>query len=204
MKITAIRQQIRNAERVSVYLDGKYSFSLSLSQLVNEKLVIGAELDDDRIAELKEASQNEKLRMKAMNWVLLRPRSVRELELYLKRKESDRKSDGQWIIDDFVSRGWVDDEQFARWWIERSSRQKKSLSFLRAELTGKGVSRDIIGSVLAEKNDEAALFNLILKLRMKSKYKDEAKLARYLVTKGFRYSSVSDALALEGSAESLD
>jgi hypothetical protein len=33
MKITAIKQQVKNPERVSVFIDEKYEFSLSLDEL---------------------------------------------------------------------------------------------------------------------------------------------------------------------------
>ena len=34
MKITAIKAQVKNPERVSIFVDDKYSFSLSLDELV--------------------------------------------------------------------------------------------------------------------------------------------------------------------------
>ena len=46
MKITTIKQQVKNPERASIFVDGKYSFSLSLNELVAEKLKIGQEIDD--------------------------------------------------------------------------------------------------------------------------------------------------------------
>jgi len=45
MKITAIKQQVKNPERVSVFIDGKYEFSLTLDEVLKEKIKIGLELD---------------------------------------------------------------------------------------------------------------------------------------------------------------
>jgi hypothetical protein len=37
MKITAIKQQVKNPERVSIFVDGKYEFSLSLDELASSE-----------------------------------------------------------------------------------------------------------------------------------------------------------------------
>ena len=46
MKITALKQQIKNPERVSIFVDEKYAFSLSLDELVKYKLKNGDELSE--------------------------------------------------------------------------------------------------------------------------------------------------------------
>ena len=212
MRITALKQQIKNPDRVSVFVDAKYSFSLTLSQIISEKLKVGLELNDDLISSLKSKSTDEKLRMKALNWTLLRPRSTRELQDYLKRTtyQKSRPADTSEqtklsvddIVNDFTTRGWVDDEVFARWWIERRSRADRSVSYIKSELMGKGVSREIIAEVLSSKDDSSALKELVMKLKSKPKYADRQKLMRYLVGKGFSYSSVTDAL--EAGDDNLD
>jgi regulatory protein len=213
MVITALKQQIKNPERVSVFVDGKYVFSLTLNQVVAEKIKVGLELTEESITEFKKKSTNEKLRLKTMNWVLMRPRSERELRDYLRRQLYQHKPTSPGvsrvvvdkedslvahdaIASEFTTRGWVDDEVFARWWIERSSRSKRSNSYLKSELMQKGVDREIIADLLGDRADDDLLAELVQKLRQKSKYQDNQRLMRYLVTKGFSYSSVADALRL--------
>ena len=41
MKITALKQQIKSADRVSVFVDEKYSFSLSLDDILTHKIKKG-------------------------------------------------------------------------------------------------------------------------------------------------------------------
>jgi regulatory protein len=205
MKITAIKQQVRNPERVSLYIEGKYSVSLTMSQLLEQQLKIGTEIDEPKLAELKKASADGKLRAKAMNWVFLRPRSTKELRDYLRRlsysgaKSEQRNSLSsdtvQHIIDDFTGRKWVDDEVFAEWWVGRSSRKTKSISFLRSELSLKGIDREVINDLLKENDEMATLAQLVAKLSVKTKYQDKDRLKRFLVSKGFSYSSIVEALA---------
>lgn len=214
MKVTALKQQVKNQNRVSVFVDGKYAFSLTADQLLEERLRLMTEIDEKRLKELRVKSFDGKLRAKAMNWVFLRPRSVKELRDYLKRTSYVSKSKiaekvtaspeaAELIIDDFMRRGWVDDKVFAEWWIERSSRKSASLSHLRSELMLKGVGRQTIVEVLGDRSDSGALTQLIEKLSSRSKYKDREKLMRYLVSKGYSYSSVTDALA-DGSVDNFD
>lgn len=202
MNVTAIKQQQKDQNRVSIYLDGKYSFSLTMAQLLEAKLKVGTGVDDSRLDELKKLSLQEKFRLKAMNWILLRPRSVREFQQYMQRKKKSPEEQQQ-LIDDFSTRGYLDDERFAQWWVERRSRRTRSASALRAELMQKGIAREVVGEMLDQKQDDQALRELIAKLGTRKRYEDKQKLMRYLVSKGFGYSSVAAALD-EGTADSLE
>ena len=85
MKLTAIKQQVKNPDRVSIFVDGQYSFSLSLDELLSQKLKTNIEIDEPRLKQLKQVSADGKLRLRAMEWVLNRPRSIREFRDYMFR-----------------------------------------------------------------------------------------------------------------------
>lgn len=211
-KVTALKRQIKNPERVSIFVDEKYSFSLSLSELLEQKLKVGLVLEQADILRLKKLSSDGKLRFKALNWATLRPRSIKELKDYLKRTTYKRSISAknkepaqsvaveapadliETIVHDFETKGYVSDQRFAEWWVARRSSQKKSQVTLRQELSQKGISKDIQSEVLLGSDDEA-LRALILKVRSRSKYTDREKLIRYCMSKGFRYSLIVEALA---------
>ncbi|MBI3624310.1 hypothetical protein HY218_01620, partial [Candidatus Saccharibacteria bacterium] len=44
MKITSIRQQTKRADRYSIFVDGKYAFSLSEGELITSGVHTGQEL----------------------------------------------------------------------------------------------------------------------------------------------------------------
>ena len=75
-KITDLKQGVKNPDRVNVFVDGKFSFSLDLSQVVDFHLKIGQTLTDQELKELKHASEYGKLYGRTLEWVLTRPRSV--------------------------------------------------------------------------------------------------------------------------------
>jgi hypothetical protein len=89
MKITNIKQQVKNPERVSIFIDSKYIFSLSLDELVKYKLKNNQEFSEGEIKKFKKISEDGKLKARALAWVLSRPHSTRELKDYLYRKKAD-------------------------------------------------------------------------------------------------------------------
>ena len=93
MKITNIKQGVKNPNRANIFVDDKYSFSLDISQVVDFKLKVGLEISDEQLAEYKSASEFGKLYQRTLEWVLIRPRSIRETRDYLVRKFKQSSSE---------------------------------------------------------------------------------------------------------------
>ena len=91
--ITNLKQGVKNPNRVNVLVDGKYSFSLDVAQVVDFGVKIGRVLSETELEEMKRASEFGKAYQRALEWVLVRPRSIGELEDYLRRRE--RKNEAE-------------------------------------------------------------------------------------------------------------
>lgn len=196
MKITQLKQQVKNPERVSVFIDGKYSFSLTLDQLLQEKLKKDVEVDDARLKALKKLSEEGKLRARTLEWVLRRPHSTKELREYLYKKQVEKDLSDQLTIE-MQEKGYINDEEFARWFAENRLRKNKSRREITAELSAKGISRETTSAILESmlSNDEKSqISSLIKKLQKRTRYQDEKKLIEYLQRKGFRYSEIKEVL----------
>ena len=199
MKLTAIKQQVKRTDRYSMYVDGKYTFSLSESELLEAGLKIGQELTGEDIDRLKNQSALGKGYDKALNLISRRPRSEGELSDYLKRKDYDADAASQ-IIKKLRDRGYVNDQDFARRWVE-SRRLLKATSKRRLmlELRQKHVASEIIDEVL--RNDEtdelAVVKQLVEKKRKQTKYQDDLKLMQFLSRQGFGYDLIKQALEAE-------
>ena len=92
-------------------------------------------------------------------------------------------------------KGYVDDEEFARWWVEnRNIIKGTSKRKLSSELAAKGVDRILIDRVLAEsdRSDLQELTKIIAKKRRR--YPDEQKFIAYLARQGFSYDDIKQAL----------
>ena len=214
MKITHLSSQIRNPDRINVSIDGKYRFSLDISQITELGVKVGREVSEEELVVLETESLFGKLYSLALNYSFSRPHSVRELRDYLYRKTLTTKfrtkkgevrekpgyspALASRVLDKLQHKGYVDDEKFARWWVENRNQTKgTSLRKLSAELRAKGVGGEVIEVILAdsERSDEDELAKIIAKKH--AKYPDEQKLIAYLARQGFRYDDIQSALSAE-------
>jgi len=211
--ITALTAQVRNADRVNVFIDGKYDFSLDVAQVVDCGVKVGRVLTEAELAELHREGEFGKLYARALEHTLMRPHSAREIRDYLQRKTLPRKYKQrktgtlvekpgaslavvQRVFARLEQRGHIDDGAFAQWWVENRHQSKGvSRRKLEAELRAKGVAPEVIHQALAQsrRTDEDELAKVIAKKR--PRYPDEQKLIAYLLRQGFAYDDIRAALA---------
>jgi len=199
MKITAIKQQVKNPERVSIFVDGKYVFSLSLDELVKHKLKNNDELDETDVKKYKKISADGKLRVRALEWLMNRPHSEREFRDYLYRKKTEPEQIDS-LVGEFTAKGYLDNAKFAAWFIELQSRRGKSDRAIKAELFKKGIGRELADEVISgSTGDESERLKAVIdKKRRLSRYKnDPQKLAKYLTAQGFSWQEVKQQLLAE-------
>lgn len=196
MTVTAIRQQEKLKDRYSIFIDGKYSFSLSDTALLDSKLVPHQELTPADITRYKQLSLDDKAYAYAIRYAAMRLRSEHELRSYLQRKKaSPELSDN--ILNKLTKLGFINDEVFARSWVDNRRLLKPTSKLkLQQELKIKRVSDDIISAVLADSEDadRNALHDMIVRKRRQTRYHDDTKLMQYLVRQGFSYDSIKTAL----------
>lgn len=195
-KITNIKQQIKNKDRISVFVDKKYSFSLSTWQFAKAKLKVGLEISEKELAELKSDSDFGKFYDRTLMWALLRPRSNWEVQDYLRRKTDDEGLQTA-VHEQLLAKGYVDDKDFAERWVS-NRRLLKSVSKLKLkqELLKKRVPKEIIDETLeADETDETeVLKTLIEKKRRISRYQNDQKLMEYLARQGFHYGDIKASM----------
>lgn len=209
MKITGLTTQQKDKNRINVMVDGKYRFSLDLSQVSELGIRVGREYEEDELVSLEVESQFGKVYTRALEYCFSRPHSAKEIRDYLYRKtRNSRTKDGsvkqgipeeitRRVYDRLVERGYVDDEKFARYWVENRNLTKgTSRRKLEAELRSKGVASELIAALLAEspRNDSEELQKIIAKKR--KRYPDDQKFIAYLARQGFPFDLIKSALGL--------
>lgn len=199
MNITAIKQQERLKSRYSIFVDGKYAFSLSADALLDEKLYNGQELDEQQLKTYKKLSQDDKAYGLALAYLARRMRSRWEVTDYFRRKQYDEAL-AQLLMERLEKLGLIDDLKFAEAWV-RNRRLLKPVSKRRLvqELRQKRIADDIAEQVLAEdETDERdVLRDLIERKRRQTKYQDDLKLMQYLARQGFSYDDIKASLSSE-------
>ena len=216
MKITNLSTQQRDPNRINVFVDDKYRFSLDVSQVVSLGVKIGREYDEQELAELEQESQFGKLYGRALEYCLMRPHSAREVRDYLWRKTratryrskktgelKERPGVSRVLVDRvykrLVEKAYIDDEKFTRYWVENRNQTKgMSRRKLEAELRAKGVANDIIERNLRDslRNDTDELQKIIAKKRRR--YPDGQKFMQYLARQGFSFDDIKAALREDG------
>ena len=203
MKLTSIKQQVKNPERVSIFVDEKYSFSLSLDELVTHKLKKNQELSQADVKQLKKVSDDGKLRARSLEWLLNRPHSIREFKDYLYRKYANPEL-SESLVQEFSDKNYLSEQKFGVWLIDLHRRRGKSNRAISAELFKKGLAREMIDELMGdgEESEEERLKALVAKKRKSSRYKnDPQKLTKYLTTQGFSYGLVKEILSLDSSED---
>lgn len=213
--ITDIKQAIKNPNRANIYVNGKYQFSLDIFQLTDLGVKVGAIFDESEILHLEQQSEFGKLYALALNYCLMRPHSEREIRDYLIKKTLDKtlknRKTGEFYKKSGVSKlsveqvlarlhekNYIDDEKFARFWVEnRNLRKGSSIKKLRAELSQKGVSKVIQDEIFAEsdRNDAEEIQKIIDKKA--KRYSDKQKLIAYLARQGFSFDEINRAINRE-------
>lgn len=198
MKITRITQQVKRQDRYSIYVDGKYAFSLSESDLIKLGLRKDQEFTAAELEDMKLASLIGKAYDRALNYLGIRPHSEQEIRRYLRRKQYEDE-----VIEEVISKlerlNLMDDTAFARAWVEsRQALKPRSRRKLRQELVQKGVDKDTIDQALQTIDEETQLRNLRQLIEKKRpRYDDERKLMAYLAGQGYPYGLIKKALSEE-------
>lgn len=196
MKITGIQQQVKQATRYSIYVDGTYSFSLSETALLDSGIASGQELTAADVKKFKQLSADDKAYGRALRYVAIRLRSEWELRTYLQRKEVPEPTANA-IIDRLRRIDLVNDETFARNWVaNRRLLKPTSRKRLQAELRQKHVPADIVDLILHDDRDQTDERQVLLDLvdRKRNRYPDTQKLMAYLARQGYSYDDIKSVL----------
>ena len=138
----------------------------------------------------------------ALHYLSYRTRSEKEVRDKLKTKQVDPQTIEK-IIAKLKEKRFINDEEFARQWIENRIRFKpRSERLIKMELKQKGISEDIINSLIGNSNSAATDLDSAKKLvekrigRVKNlpKQKIYEKLGRYLASKGFNWDTIKKAI----------
>jgi regulatory protein len=194
-RITALKVQKKNRDRVSVYLDGR--FALGLPAIVAATLKPGQILSDAEITVLEEDGAAEGAYNSALNYLSYRPRSRAEVFIYLQRR-GVTEGQTEAVISRLERAGLLDDEDFARFWVDNRERfRPRGPRALRYELRGKGINEEIIDQAVAAVDAaDSAYRAAAMKVRQ---WRDldplefKKKVVAYLARRGFAYGVAREA-----------
>lgn len=218
--VTKMTPGVRDPNRVNIFLDGHFAFSLDMTQVIDAGVKIGYKVTAERLEELRRLSEFGKLYQRTLEWVLTRPHSVRETRDYLRRRQIKRRQLNrqrareekrplaeieddvmQLVLARLIDKKYLNDQKFAEFYVEnRYVRRGISHKRLRMELQQKGVSSDLISAAMAkiQRDEGEEILKVIAKKRKKY---DDFQLVGYLVRQGFNFQQAKEAV--EATKEQL-
>jgi len=209
-RITALTAQRGRRDRLNVFLDGEFAFGIGQEEAVRAGLRNGLELTPADVERLRERDEAAGYFNDALRFLSFRPRSLSEIERYLHGRGADEVKVTE-ALERLKRTGLVDDEAFARYWVEnRDAFSPRGSRALQAELRAKGVGREHIAEALAEAEDEVSederAYQAALKRARSLSRADEESFRRrlygFLQRRGFDYETTrktTDRLWQEGT-----
>lgn len=198
--ITAIEDQHRDPERVSVFLDGSFAFGIHRQVAAELGLIVGRRLEEPDVRAALSADEAQRAVAAALQFLAHRPRSAVEVERRLTRRGF---SDGAREVAMTRLREWryVDDTLFARAWVEnRVEHQPRGRRLLKQELREKGVDAALVDEAIedAEIDEFPAALRLAQK-RVVTLQREEVpvqrrRLTAYLQRRGYGWDVVRRVL----------
>ncbi len=193
-KITDLKQQKNNPNRISLYVDDKYLFGLADTDVLKERLEIGHELSESDIERLKVRSEDAKCLNAALRLVQSRMYTKRELSKKLHGKGYANEV-VSYAVSEMEHYGYIDDFQYAQMYVQEVA-EKYGVLKIKQKLFEKGVPADVIEDVLeCADNADAAFEILRIKLRGNTlSEEDKPKLMRFLAQRGFTFDQSRKAI----------
>jgi regulatory protein len=149
-RITEIRDQVRDPERVSLFIDGKFRLGLPRIAVAERHLRVGQILTEDDLTELEGVDEISRATHQAVRLLSYRPRSKNEISTRLRRNGF-----GDEAISAAIGRmeelGYINDEDFATFWVEnRQQHRPRGRRLIAQELRAKGVSQEVAEQAVEE------------------------------------------------------
>ena len=199
MRITDVVEL--DKKRSKVFIDGEFAFVLYKGELRDFGIKTGADLGQETYEEITGTVLSKRAKLRAMN--LLQKKDYTEKQLRDKLKEGLYPSD---LVDEAIeyvkSYKYLDDDRFARDYITYHM-SLRSRNRILQDLTGKGISKDQILSIMEEiygqeesDVEDEQIQKLLLKKHYDNEmdYKEKQKLMAFLVRRGYSLDKVKRAM----------
>lgn len=199
--ITKIEIGKRNKERANIYIDGEFSFSISLELVYKENLKANEHIDIEKLKNLAGEDNYIRCKNSAIKIVERSYKSQKEMKEKLILKGYDERTIER-TLQFLKEYNLLNDENYAKMYVKDKVKREGTRK-IKYTLIKKGIDDNLIeeelSKVLSEDIKEVALelavkkYN-ILKKREDDKYRLSQKLYRFLMTKGYDFDLISEVV----------
>lgn len=199
--ITDMRTQQKHADRVSIFLDGRFWKGISKEVALSLNLRENQRVDSDELERIILLEERKKARDYSIKLLGFRNRSIRELEGRLRKSGFSEEVIRQ-TIDGLVQQEYLDDLVFTRTWMDERFRLKGlGKNRVRQELLAKGIDKATIEAELSSYSDQDEKKCALVLAHKKYPHirdldpkKQRQRLYQFLIYRGFDVSIASEIL----------
>ena len=191
MKVTKIEVQKNNKNKVNIYCDNEYLFSLHTETLLKNGISVGAMLTESAVENLKNADDEFKALQIASTYVSKGVKSRKQVRDFLKKKEYSA-----FIVNNVISKleeyKLIDDNSYIQAFIHDHT-QYGELK-LKQLLLNKGISKQKIDEFFLDYNFDIEILQDLANKYLKNKennYENVLKCKKYLLSHGFSYDQIN-------------
>ena len=199
--ITKIERQKRNKERVNIYLDDEYAFSISAELVYKENLKVKDVVDTEKLKSVADKESYVRCKNSALKIIERSYKTEKEVveKLQMKGYEEKHIESAVQFLKEYK---FLNDDYYAEAFIKDKLTSKGSMR-IKQDLMKKGIPREVIEEKLEgiDKDDERETAKVLAekKLRVIRKsendtYKISGKLYRFLISKGYTYDVVKEVV----------
>lgn len=196
-KITKLERQTHKNSRVSVFVDDEYAFSLTDEAVIEYGLIVGKDVNTLPLEEIYIEDQYKQALSSAFNHMSRSEKSEKQIKDFLLKKFPEDTVVR--VINRLKELNYLDDYNFAKNFKESS--KNAGVNAIKMKLKARGISDEIINSVLEEVSEEEQLEKAVelTKKQMPkySKYElydQKRKINDFLYRKGFQWDVIKGAI----------
>ncbi len=198
-----IIQELKPSRRVegrwlAVLEDGSI-LRVGEGEVVNFALYAGKELSGEEAERLQDAARRSGLKAKAIELLMRKPQSRKELRRKLKEWEASEE-EGEAICDRMEELGYLNEAEYAGRIVQHYAAKGFGTRKIRDELCRRGIPRELWEEALSQAEDNSQAIDDFLEKKLKGS-RDQKEIKRAsdaLARRGFSWSEISDALRRYG------
>lgn len=203
--ITRITTQVKNNERLNIYIDNgrgeEFGFSVDQNVFVKFQLKKGMEIDELDFTEVQFEDEVKKAQNLALQYLSYRMRSEKEVTDYLLKKSIDEPTIKE-VMHQLRDFRYINDEEFAIAYVRTQCKTtSKGPQVIRQELNEKGIEEQHLKTALKEFPQQQQIETavkvtekIIQQDRKLSQHQLKQKIEQTLQRKGFPFSIINIAL----------
>ena len=199
--ITKIEIGKRNKERVNIYIDDEFAFSLSAEIVYKENLAPKQVIDVEKLTRLAREDEFMKCKNSALRIVERSYKTEKEVQTKLLAKEYSKESIDR-TMEFLREYRLIDDQSYVKMYVKDKLRSQGK-NKIKYNLKRKGICDELINAELSNIDNEESRDGAVilaekkyreLQRRESDKYKISQKLYRFLISKGYNYDLASQVM----------